>query len=142
LKGPLFLLGRCLLQERNNGPYRVLARRCLDLGLLKTDSTRGHVFQATGAAQRFLLKYPHHRSIVNASPKSKPYKPTGQVLADWRAFLANASADDYGTHLGFAYNFQTLKGYLTPKYGGLPKSGGGGDNEFEIAMRLVAALIT
>jgi len=40
--------------------------------------------------------------------------------------------------LGFTYNYDTLRGYLTPKYGGTRQGGGGGDNEFEIVLRLMA----
>jgi hypothetical protein len=60
------------------------------------------------------------------------------VLQDWVAFINGAAQADYGTHLGFPYNFGTLRGYLTAKYDGTRTGVDGRDNEFEIAMRLVA----
>ena len=37
LKGPLWLLGRALVEERNRTPLGHLSARALDLGLRKTD---------------------------------------------------------------------------------------------------------
>ena len=62
------------------------------------------------------------------------------MLADWIAFIDEHDGT-YG-HRRFAYNYDTLKGYLTPKYGGTRVGGGGGDNEFEICLRLGAAFVT
>lgn len=139
LKGPLWLLGRALVEERNRTPLGHLSARALDLGLRKTDSTRGHLFQAAGAAQKFLEAHPAHVSTIQAASPLDPYKPTGQMLADWKSFLARHG----GPHGQgkFGYNYDTLKGYLTPKYGGTRTGGGGGDNEFEICLRLCAAFV-
>lgn len=140
LKGPLWLLGRALVEERNRTPLGHLSARALDLGLRKTDSTRGHLFQAAGAIQRFLEAHPEHIATIQAAAALEPYKPTGQVLADWKAFLAQQHDGPYGQGK-FGYNYGTLKGYLTPKYGGTRTGGGGGDNEFEICLRLGAAFV-
>ena len=140
LKGPLWLLGRALVEERNRTPLGHLSSRALDLGLRKTDSTRGHLFQAAGAVQRFLEAHPEHVGTIQAASPLEPYKPAGQVLDDWRTFLAGHDGP-YGRG-NFGYNYDTLKGYLTPKYGGLRAGGGGGDNEFEICLRLSAAFLS
>lgn len=137
LKGPLWLLARALVEERNRTTLGYLSARSLDLGLRKTDSTRGHLFQATGAAQKFLEAYPRHVATILATSPLQPYKPTGQVLADWMSFIA-AHHGTYGRGK-FGYNYDTLKRYLTTKYGGTRTGGGGGDNEFEICLRLCAA---
>ncbi len=139
LKGPLWLLGRALVEERNRSTLGHLSARALDLGLRKTDSTRGHMIQATGAVQIFLEAHPEHVATIKAASPLAPYKPAAQVLNDWKAFLAT-HAGPYGRG-SFGYNFDTLKGYLTPKYGGSRMGGGGGDNEFEICMRLCAAFV-
>ena len=137
LKGPLWLLGKGLEDERSRNELCHLSARLLDLGLLKTDSTRGHVFQATGAVQQFLGRYPCHlQTISNASP-IEPYKLQGEELEDWKAFFSRSDGQ-YGREQ-FGYDFDTLRSYLTPKYGGTRKGGGGGNNEFEICLRLAAA---
>ncbi len=59
-----------------------------------------------------------------------------------RSSPANRRRNTGGDKFGFRYNYGPVRTYLTPKYGGRPKSGGGGDNEFEIVMRLVAALMS
>ena len=140
LKGPLWLLGRALVEERNRTPLGHLSARALDLGLRKRDSTRGHLFQAAGAVQRFLEAHPEHVAVIQAASPLEPYKPVGQVLADWTAFIAEHDGT-YGQRR-FNYNYDTLKGYLTPKYGGTRIGGGGGDNEFEICLRLGAAFVS
>ena len=139
LKGPLWLLARALVNERNRSSLAHLSTRALDLGLRKTDSTRGHLFQAAGAVQKFLEAHPEHVATIQAASPFEPYKPAGQVLADWIAFIAER--DGTFGHRKFGYNYDTLKGYLTPKYGGERTGGGGGDNEFEICLRLCAAFV-
>ena len=139
LKGPLWLLGRALVEERNRSTLSYLSGRALDLGLRRAESTRGHLFQAAGAVQRFLEAHQEHVTTIVAASPLEPYKPTGQMLDDWIAFLAEREGS-YG-HRRFAYNYDTLRGYLTPKYGGTRTGGGGGDNEFEICMRLSAAFM-
>lgn len=140
LRGPLWLLGCALVEERNRTPLGYLSGKALDLGLRKKDSTRGHLFQAAGAIQGFLEAHPEHVPTIRAASPLEPYKPAGQVLNDWKLFLAGR-AGVYG-HGKFGYNYDTLKGYLTPKYGGTRAGGGGGDNELEICLRLGAAFVT
>ena len=138
LKGPLWVLGKCLEEERRSSKLGYLSARALDLGLRKTDSTRGHVLQACGAVQRFLAEYPQHRAVIVSKSPVDPYKPTGVVLADWKAFLRERAATESYGRSDWHYSYKTLHGYLTPKYGGRRTGGGGGDNEFELILRLVA----
>jgi len=83
--------------------------------------------------------HPEHVATIKAASPTAPYKPTDQMLADWTEFLTG-NAGEYGRNT-FGYNYNTLKGYLTPKYGGNRHGGGGGDNEFEICLRLAAAFL-
>lgn len=139
IKGPLWLLGESLKQERSKGKMRALSAQALNLGLLKKDATRGHLFQASGAVQKFLQKYPHHVVTIKASSHTKHYKPKGQMLKDWKKFFG-AKTGAY-EHPRNGYNFSTLRGLLTKKYGGTRTGGGGADNEFEIALRLFAEFL-
>ncbi len=139
LKGPLSLMARCLEEERRRGKLTFLAAKALDLGLRRTDSTRGHIFQAVGAVQNFFQRYPEHRATVAAASPVHPYKPSGNPLRDWKVFLRTHTGE-YGRK-SFGYDYDTLKGYLTSKYGGRRRGGGGGDNEFEITLRLVAEFL-
>jgi hypothetical protein len=139
LKGPLWLMARCLEEERARGRLGHLASRALDLGLRKAESTRGHVFQATGAVQEFLIEHPEHKATIRRSPALDPHKPRGKVLRDWAAFI-RGHPGAYGRG-SFGYDYDTLRGYLTKKYGGRRTGGGGGDNEFEIVLRLVAEFL-
>jgi hypothetical protein len=138
LRYPLWFLGECLDEERGRTQLGHLASRALDLGLKRTDSTRGHVFQALGAAQGFFDEYPKHKLTISRASPSEPYKPKGPVLSDWKRFLTTKKGEYGQARLGFQYNYNTLKGYLTPQYGGHRTGGGGGDNEFEIVLRLLA----
>ena len=70
LKSPLWLLAQALIEERKSGRLARLSAKALDLGLLKAESTRGHLFQAAGAVQRFLAEYPKHRALIaKSSPR-------------------------------------------------------------------------
>jgi hypothetical protein len=136
VKGPLWLLARSLEQERNRSQLAHLAGRALDLGLKKTDATRGHLFQATGAVQKFLQQAPQHINAIKLESPLIPYKPAGPILQDWLGFIAPSNGPY--ERASFGYNYTTLKGYLTAKYGGQRTGGGGGDNELEIVLRLLA----
>lgn len=139
LRSPRWFLAQAYMHERNGTPLAPLASRALELGLVGEDGTRGHVVHPAGIVQRFFELHPTHLATVKAASPSQPYKPDGQLLADWIAFLgANTGSlgrQDYG------YNYDTFRRLLTPKYGGTRTGGGGGDNEFEIVMRLVAAFV-
>jgi hypothetical protein len=138
LKAPLWMMGKCLDEERKRSKFSYLASRILDLGLKGKDRARGHIFQAWGAVQQFLEEYPQHKATIKNASAVDPFAPSGLILHDWMAFFARQPTGAYGR---FGYNWDTLKGYLTPKYGGSRSGGGGGDNEFEIVLRVAAELL-
>lgn len=134
------MLGGALDLERNGpGPARKqLGRLALDLGLKGQDGTRGHVLQACGAIQKFLEAYPHNAALMVAAPIASPYPVPEDVLNDWLMFIA-AQHGAYG-QASFGYSYDTLKGYLTPQFGGHRAGGGGGDHEFKVCFRLIPEL--
>jgi hypothetical protein len=139
IKGPLWLMAKCLEEERSRGKLTFLSGRALDLGIRKSESTRGHIFQACGAVQAFFEDFPNHIATVKNSSPVEPFKPTARILRDWLSFIDTKSGSY--SQRKFNYNYDTVKNYLTPKYGGIRHGGGGGDNEFEIALRLVAEFL-
>jgi hypothetical protein len=74
--------------------------------------------------------------MIRASPPNQVYQPGSSFLADWQAFLA-AKHGPYGRP-DFGYNYDTLKGYLTPQFGGHRAGGGGGNHELKLCLRLIA----
>jgi hypothetical protein len=110
LKGPLWLMKSCLESERARDQMAHWSSRGLDLGLLKSDSTRGHVFQACGAVQQFLAHNAAHCQTVKRASPFDPYKPTGAVLRDWKALIGSESGPYGRANFGFGYD--TLKGAL------------------------------
>lgn len=138
LRSSVWFLGMCLQEERRRSRLRRLAGRVLDLGLLGQDKTRGHVTQACGGAQRFFQRYPQHKRTIKRARPDRPYSPSGSMLADWQRFFARKGGRHGRT--SFGYDWDTLRSYLTPQYGGTRRGGGGGDNEFEIVLRVLAGL--
>ena len=139
LKSPTWFLARAYKEEKNRSRLCHLSARALKLGLSGEHGTRGHIKHPIGATQRFFEQYPQHLPTVRASSELDHFKPSGQLLADWLAFMA-ANSGPYGNK-AYGYSYTTLKGLLTAKYGGHRTGGGGGDNEFEIVIRLVAAFL-
>lgn len=118
------------------GKFSYLANKALKLGLVGTDSTRGHVLQACGGIQKFYQSNSADRAVVRKKSPTKPYRLTGTVLADWNRFFQGKTGPYERTDLG--YDWDHLRTYLTPDYGGTVSGGGGGKNEFEIVFRLLA----
>lgn len=133
------VLGRCYEEVRKPSALAYLANRALELGLTNRDNTVGHILQACGAAQKFFAEYPAHKAAVQATHPGQPYGPQGQVLRDWRSFF-NGKTGDYDRPK-FGYSWDVLHTILTRKYGGRTHGGGGGDNEFEIVLRLMAEFL-
>lgn len=138
LRGPLWLMSECLTEERDRGPLTHLAAIALDLGIRRTDRTRGHVFQASGAVQNFYLKHREHAATADDGSPIEAYDPTGAFLSDWTTWLGNQSGTYGHPHFGFEYDYDVLKGYLTSRYGGTRTGGGGGNHELKLCFRLVA----
>ena len=142
LKGPLRLLAAAYADDRKRPapPTAYLAGRALELGLAKVDRTRGHLFQAIGAAQVFLAAHPIVMDHVKHAPvDDTPWELSGADLQAWLEWFATKEGD-YGNIMKmlFPYNYDVLRNVLTTKYGGNTTSGGGANNELELALRLVA----
>ncbi len=136
LRGTTWFYGECRRLENSGSPLAPLAAQALDLGVGGIHRTRGHMNHAIGAAQRFFQQYPQHRAAVATAATDRPFSlATSDLLNDWLTLISNSDG-----RFGSEYNWDTLKSYLTPKYGGIRTGGGGGDNELEIAMRLAASL--
>lgn len=134
LKGHDWFLGRCLDEERAGTPEAGLAGRLLDLGLRRAESTRGHVYQACGALQLFLSDSPALAATIESAPP-EPYALDAHEAAIWALWFAPRNGA-FG-RAQFGYNYDTLRGYLTPRYAGTRTGGGGGNNEFELVLRLL-----
>ena len=139
LKSPTWFLARAYREERDRTRLCHLSAQALRLGLVGVDNTRGHIKHPVGAIQRFFELHPAHLATVKAAPELDPYKPVGPLLNDWIAYLG-ANTGRLGRR-EYGYSYDTLRRLLTAKYGGTRTGGGGGDNEFEIVMRLIAAFM-
>jgi hypothetical protein len=140
IKGERWFLGRCYKEVRKLSKLAYLANEALEFAFGKV-KTQGHIKQAVGAVQAFLQRHGQYKSaIINSSPL-EPYNLAAnntRACNAWKKFL-QARSGKYGPRK--QYDWNTLKGYLTQKYGGTRTGGGGGDYEFEIVLRLVAEFI-
>ena len=136
LRSKEWFYGQCYQQVRGVTRLAFLANKALELGFRK-EKTGGHILQACGGVQAFLDKYPRYKKAVRGSSPTEPFRLQGKMLRSWVAFFSSKS----GVHRQrFNYNWESLRTYLTRKYGGKCRGGGGGDNEFEIVLRLMAEL--
>lgn len=135
LKNQNWFLGKCLTEERERTEFAYLSAKALTLGLIRRENTQGHISQACGATQMFLDRFPNHKRSINRESPIRPYKLNNSMRRDWITFLSPKSGS-YGRR-DFGYSWDTLKFCLTRKYGGRVSGGGGGDNEFEIVLRLM-----
>ena len=135
LRSREWFFGRCYKEVKKVGALAYLANKALDLGFGK-ENTQGHILQACGAAQKFFQQYPRHKTTISQDSPLHPYALQGQMLRDWLSFFISKTGP-YGRR-GFGYNWDSLRTYLTTQYGGRTVGGGGGDNEFEIVLRLIA----
>jgi hypothetical protein len=142
IKGERWFLGKCYKEVTKLSELAYLANKALKLAFGK-ENTQGHIKQAVGAVQAFLQKHGQYKSAIKSSSPLEPYNLANNTQAcnDWKDFL-QAQSGNYGPPRNKnEYNWDVLKGYLTPKYGGTRTGGGGGDNEFEIVLRLVAEFL-
>lgn len=137
LRSPVWFLGECLRHERRGGATTRLGARILNLGLLGQDNTRGHVNQACGGAQRLYARNPQIEIAVAATtiwPVRIPIRLEQEIAA-----FVDGQTGSFGRERDH-YDWDTLRGILTPRYGGHRSRGGGGDNEFELVLRMMALL--
>lgn len=137
VKGSRRLLRECYNQVLRITDLAPLSHRALQLGL-GTENTAGHIHHAFGAVQLFLEGFPQHKQVIAAASPLEAYRINGQIEQDWMAFIAGKHGE-FGPR-GYRYNWDKLRRVLTPRCGGTRAGGGGGDNEFEIVLRLAATL--
>jgi hypothetical protein len=125
---------------RSKTKLNALADKALQLGF-KKEMTGGHILQACGATQLFLQKHPEHKRTIRKTLPSEPYRLQGAVLEDWLAFFESKETKSTYGQKAFQYDWNSLRTYLTPKYGGNHKGGGGGNDKLEIVMRLMGEFV-
>lgn len=140
LKSREWFFGECYKQVRRKTKLNTLADKALQLGF-KKEKTGGHILQACGAAQLFLQKHPEHKPAIRNSSPRRAYKLRGQALEDWLAFFESKDHKRTYGQKAFQYNWDSLRTYLTPKYGGNHRGGGGGNDKLEIVLRLMAEFV-
>lgn len=139
LKSREWFFGECYKQVRRRTTLAPLSDKALQLGF-KREMTGGHILQACGAVQIFLARYPQHIPAIRRSP-AKAYRLRGQILDDWLTLLGKKEAQtNYGKRT-FQYDWGSLRTYLTEKYGGKHRGGGGGNDKIEIVIRLMAQFV-
>lgn len=142
LKGKEWFYKQCLREVKRHGRFCHLCWDILDKGIGQSDSTRGHVTQAIGACQEFLEQHDQHRTAIRNADPTLPFDvPSHHVIRNsLRQWLAGQQGP-FGRR-SFGYNYDTLKGILTPSLGGTRTGGGGGDDEFKRVLRLMAEFQT
>ena len=100
----------------------------------------GHLKQGYYAVQRFFQERPDYRGAVSQVSLDDAYDIRGQVELHqaWLVFFQDSEESD--SHFG--YDFNTLRGYLTPNFGGVRTGGGGGDYPFRLVWPLVARMMS
>lgn len=137
LKSRRWFEANCFEMWRSRGSSSQLANRALELAF-GVDNTQGHILQAIGAVQKFYDEHHQYIRTVQSSP-FVPFKMSGNMMADWLSFIKVKTG--HNGRRDFNYNWDYFKNALTTKYGGNTSGGGGGDNEFEIVLRLMAEFI-
>jgi len=137
LKSKEWFYKQCLQEVKRHGRLSHLCWDILDKGIGQSDSTRGHVTQAIGVAQRFLGANPALVPIVRASDPTRPFDVSGNSRV--RRALHGWIATQEGTFGkgSFGYSYDTFKNIVTPALGGTRHGGGGGDDEFKRVLRLM-----
>ena len=100
----------------------------------------GHLKQAYYGVQVFLREHPDHLSTVSRASLDDAYdvRSHTQLIESWLNFFRDAQeADEF-----FAYDLNTLRGYLTPNFGGVRTGGGGGDYPFRLVWVPVARMLS
>lgn len=141
LKSKEWFYKKCLEEVEKFSALTHLSWTILKKGVGQSDSTRGHANQAIGAVQGFLAEHPEHIATITAANPTVPFDLVNSraILQDWRRWF-RGQGGAYGRQ-AFGYNYDTLRGYLTPNLGGTRRGGGGGDDEFKRVFRLMAEFI-
>ncbi|WP_139166786.1 hypothetical protein [Paracoccus chinensis] len=134
--------GRCVALVGENNNLQGIAWRALKLGVEGVDNSRGHMNHSIGVAQKFLEDNPNILDQINqleldaVNLGDNAHADIQQAFINW----INNKHGEFGQvgNNNFGYNFDTFKSVATPRLGGRRAGGGGADNEFHIALRLVA----
>jgi hypothetical protein len=145
LKSRDWFYKQCIIEVDGSTQLSALSWDILKKGIGQLHGTRGHATQAIGATQGFLTHFPQHRVTIR-NAQIAPFDLLGHpaVLADWLAWFG-ARTGAYGRRFGY-YDYDTLRTYLTPPFGGVPFApgaphGGRGDDEFKTVLRLMPEFI-
>lgn len=141
IKSKEWFYKQCLTEVGSHGRFCHLAWSVLEKGIGQSDSTRGHVTQAIGGAQRFLERHPQHVEVIRATDPTLPFdfRQHPDVQSDMQRWLRRQTGQ-FGKS-SFGFNFDTLRGILTRSLGGHRSGGGGADDEFKRVIRLLAEFI-
>jgi hypothetical protein len=99
----------------------------------------GHLKQGYYAAQRFLQENRHFIEPISRSPLQRPFDFDQTLLDSWQTFLQQFGSE---SDQSYGYDFDILRGILTPLYGGRRIGGGGGDYPFKLVWPILARLMT
>ena len=139
LKSKEWFYKQCLSEVEEFSRLSHMCWSVLKKGIGQEDQTRGHVTQAIGATQGFLERFPDHKQAIRDADPTKPFdiRDHDEILQDWVVWFGAQRRTTYGPR-SFGYNYDTLRGYLTPFLGGQRRGGGGGNDEFKRVLRLMA----
>jgi len=137
LKGKEWFYKQCLKEVKNYSRLCTLCWDILEKGIGQSNKARGHVTQAIGACQEFLLAYPSHHSTIENTDPTLPFEIIRHtnIQSDLHKWLSSKSGG-YGRN-AFGYDYDRLKNILSPTLGGICQGGGGGDDEFKRVLRLM-----
>lgn len=128
----------CRGLEQGGGPLATLARETADKSIGQSDGTRGHIKQAVGVSQNFLIDYPQHAPTIRNANPAQPFDISSHpaIQDDLKTWISSKSGS-YG-RADFGYNYDTFKNNVTHTLGGSRTGGGGGNDEFKRVIRIVA----
>jgi hypothetical protein len=138
LKSKEWFYKQCLRHMEERTRLGFLCWDIVSKGIGQKDSTRGHVTQAIGATQKFLMTHPEFRAVIRAADPTTPFdiRAHDDVLQAWTDWLQTQPSTSYGPK-AFGYSMRTFKGLLTRTLGGRLTHGGGGTDEFKRVLRLM-----
>jgi hypothetical protein len=138
LKSKEWFYKQCLSEVKDHARFSHLAWGILQKGIGQSDGTRGHVTQAIGVSQEFLLEFPTHISTIQCADPTMPFNVAahGSLQNDLISWITGQSGNfGRGT---YGYNYDTCKRNTTAALGGTRQGGGGADDEFKRVLRLMA----
>lgn len=141
LKGKEWFYKQCLAEIKKHGRFGHLSWNVLEKGIGQSDGTRGHVAQAIGVCQEFLLAHPQLKKKIQAADPTFPFDlpKDPEVRNAFKTWLAKQHGVFGKTSFGYSYDI--FKNIVPPTLGGTRTGGGGGGDEFKKVLRLMAEFI-